>query len=152
MLSVFPNIRVFSSELALCIRWPKYWSSSFSISPPNEYSELISFRIDWFDLLAAPWKGPSRVFSSTTVESINSLVFSLLYDPTLTSVHIFCTPVFLPGEFHAQRSLVGLRVHAVLKRWIWQRIHNDSSAYMLNKPGDYIQLLSYLFPVLVIEF
>ena len=50
--SVFPSIRVFSSESALCIKWPKYWSFSFSISPSNEYSGLISFRIDWFDLLA----------------------------------------------------------------------------------------------------
>ena len=50
--SVFPNIRVFSSESALHIRWPKYWSFSFSISLSNEYSRLISFRIDWFDLLA----------------------------------------------------------------------------------------------------
>ena len=53
LLSVFPSIRVFSSELALCIRWPKYWNFSFSINPSNEYSGLISFRIDWFDLLAA---------------------------------------------------------------------------------------------------
>ena len=50
--SIFPSIRVFSNELALCIRWPKYRSISFSISPSNEYSGLISFRIDWFDLLA----------------------------------------------------------------------------------------------------
>ena len=50
--SVFPRIRVFSNESALCIRWPKYWSFSFSISPLNEYSALIFFRIDWFDLLA----------------------------------------------------------------------------------------------------
>ena len=50
--SIFSNIRVFSKELVLHIRWPKYWSFSFSISPPNEYSGLISFRIDWFDLLA----------------------------------------------------------------------------------------------------
>ena len=50
--SIFPSIRVFSDESALCIRWPKYWSFSFSISPSNEYSGLISFRIDWFDLLA----------------------------------------------------------------------------------------------------
>ena len=50
--STFPSIRVFSNELALCIRWPKYWSFSFSISPSNEYSGLISFKIDWFDLLA----------------------------------------------------------------------------------------------------
>ena len=50
--SVFPSIRVFSSELAFHIRWPKYWIFSFSISPSNEYSRLISFRINWFDLLA----------------------------------------------------------------------------------------------------
>ena len=50
--SIFPSIRVFSNELALLIRWPKYWSFSFSISPSNEYSGLISFRTDWFDLLA----------------------------------------------------------------------------------------------------
>ena len=49
--SVFPSIRIFSNESALCIRWPKYWSFSFSISPSNEYSGLISFRIGWFDLL-----------------------------------------------------------------------------------------------------
>ena len=50
--SFFPSIRVFSNELALCIRWSNYWSFSFSISPSNEYWGLISFRIDWFDLLA----------------------------------------------------------------------------------------------------
>ena len=50
--SIFPSIRVFSNESVLCIRWPKYWNFSFSISPSNEYSGLISFRIDWFDLLA----------------------------------------------------------------------------------------------------
>ena len=60
--SIFPSIRVFS----LCIRWPKYWSFSFSISPSNEYSELVSFRIDWFYLLAV--QGTLKVFSSTTVQ------------------------------------------------------------------------------------
>ena len=50
--SIFPSIRVFSNESALCIRWPKYWNFSFSISPSNEYSGMISFRIDWLDLLA----------------------------------------------------------------------------------------------------
>ena len=49
---IFPSIRVFSNELVFCIRWPKYWSFSFSISPSNEYSGLISFRMDWLDLLA----------------------------------------------------------------------------------------------------
>ena len=56
--SIFPRIRVFSNESVLRIRWPKYWSFSFSISPSNEYSGLISFRIDWFDLLAV--KGPLK--------------------------------------------------------------------------------------------
>ena len=50
--SIFPSIRVFSNESVLPIRWPKYWSFSFNISPSNEYSELISFKIDWFDLFA----------------------------------------------------------------------------------------------------
>ena len=52
LTSIFLRIRIFSNELALCIRWPKFWSFSFSISPSNEYSRLISFRIDWFGLLA----------------------------------------------------------------------------------------------------
>ena len=64
--SIFPSIRVFSTELILHIRWPKYWSFSFKISPSNEYSGLISFRIDWIDLLQS--KGLSRVFSNTTVQ------------------------------------------------------------------------------------
>ena len=61
--TIFPSLRVFSNELALRIRWPKYWS--FSISPSSEYSGLISFKIDWFDLLAVP--GTLRVFFSTTI-------------------------------------------------------------------------------------
>ena len=64
--SVFPSIRVFASELALHVRWPKYWSISFSISPFSEYSGLISFRIGCFDLLAI--QGLLRVFSSTTIQ------------------------------------------------------------------------------------
>ena len=64
--SVFPSIRVFSNESALCIKCPKYWSFSFSISTSNEYSGLISFRIDWFDLLAV--QGVSRIFSNTTLQ------------------------------------------------------------------------------------
>ena len=64
--STYPSIRVFSSESALCIRWPKFWSFSSNISPSNEYSVLISFRIDWFISLQS--KGISRVFSNTTVQ------------------------------------------------------------------------------------
>ena len=65
--SIFHRIRVFSKESALRIRWPKYWSFSFNISPSNEYSGLISFRMDWFDLLAAVQRTPPRVFSNTSV-------------------------------------------------------------------------------------
>ena len=53
--SIFPSIRVFSNESALCIRWPKYWSFSFNISPSNEHPGLVSFRMDWLDLLAVQW-------------------------------------------------------------------------------------------------
>ena len=62
----FPTIRVFYNESALCIRWPKYWSFSFSSSPSNEYSGLISFRIDW--LISLQSKGLTQVFSNTTVQ------------------------------------------------------------------------------------
>jgi len=64
--SIFPSIRVFLNESALLIRWPKYWSFSFSITPSNEYSGLISFRMDW--LISLQSKGLSRVFSNTTVQ------------------------------------------------------------------------------------
>ena len=64
--SIFPSFRVFSNESVLCIRWPKCWSFSFTISPSNDYLGLISFRIDWFDLLQS--KRLSRVFSNTTVQ------------------------------------------------------------------------------------
>ena len=64
---IFPSIGVFFNESALCIRWPKYWSFSFSISSSNEYSGLISFRIDWLDLLTVQ-RILKRVFSNTTVQ------------------------------------------------------------------------------------
>ena len=82
--SVFPSIRVISSESVLCIRWPKYWSFSFRISPSNEYSGLISFRIDWFDFLAV--QGTQESSLTPQFKSINSLVLSLLHSPTLTSI------------------------------------------------------------------
>ena len=66
--SIFPSIRVFSNESVFLIRWPKYWSFTFSISPSNEYSGLIFFRIDWLDLLEGLSKGLSTVFSNTIVQ------------------------------------------------------------------------------------
>ena len=83
--SIFPSIRVFSVESVLHIRQPKCWSFSFSISPSNEYSGLISFRMDWLDLLAV--QGLSRVFSNTTVQKHQFFGAQLLYSPTLTSIH-----------------------------------------------------------------
>ena len=77
--SIFPSIRVFSNELALRISWLKYWRFSFSISPSNEYSGLISFRMDWLDLLAVQGSSLTPQF-----KSINSLALSFLYGPALT--------------------------------------------------------------------
>ena len=81
--SIFLSIRVFSSESALCIRWPKYWSFSFSISPTNEYSGLISFRIDWFDLL-----------------SVQGCLKSLLQHHSLKASIFWCSPFFMVQLSH----------------------------------------------------
>ena len=73
--SIFPSVRVFSNESALCIRWPKHWSFNFSVSPSSEYSGLIPFRIDWFDLLAV--QGTLESFPTPQLKSINSSVCSI---------------------------------------------------------------------------
>ena len=82
--SIFPSIRVFSNESVIPIRWPKYWSFSSSISPSNEYSGLISFRMDWLDLLAVQGilKSLLQLHSSKA-----SILQCFLYGPTLTSIH-----------------------------------------------------------------
>ena len=82
--SVLPSIRGFSSESAINIRWPKYCSFSFSNSPPNEHSGLISFRIDWLDLLAV--QDSQESFPAPQFKSISSSVLSLFYRPILISV------------------------------------------------------------------
>ena len=86
LLSILPSIRVFSSESVLHIRWPKYWSFSFSISPSSEYSGLISFRMDWLDLLAA--QGTQESSSIPQFKSINSSALSFLFSPTFTSIEV----------------------------------------------------------------
>ena len=142
--SIFPNSRVFSNESLLCIRWPKYWS--FSISPSNEYSGLISFRMNWFDLLAVqePLKSLLQHHSSKASILWHLAFFMVqLSHPYMTTGKTIVvtrqtfvgkvtlakqcrrpgfnpwvwriswrrkwqpTPVFLSGEFHGQRSLVG---------------------------------------------
>ena len=82
--SIFPSIRVFSNDSALHIRWPKDWSFSFSTSRSSEYSGLISFRIDWLDLLAV--QGSLKSLLQHHSSKINSLLLSFLYSPTLTSI------------------------------------------------------------------
>ena len=86
--SIFPSIRVFSSELVLCIRWSKYCSFHVSISPSNKYLGLILFRFDRLDLLAVQGTLKSLEYSPTPqFKSINTLALSFLYGPTLTSIH-----------------------------------------------------------------
>ena len=86
--SIFPSLKVFSSESALCIRWPEYWSFSFSISPSNEYSGLISFRIDWFELLAVQGtrESPLEHHNSKTLVLRHSAFFMVqLSHPYMTT-------------------------------------------------------------------
>ena len=84
--SIFPSVEVFSIELALCIRWPKYWSFSFSVSPSNEYSGLISFRMDWLDLLAVRAALKSLLQHHSSKESI--LQCSAFFMVQLSHLHI----------------------------------------------------------------
>ena len=84
--SIFPSTGIFSNESVLCIRWPKYWSFNSTISPSNEYSGLISFRMDWLDLLAVQGILKSLLQHHSLKASI-LLVLNLLYGPTLTSIH-----------------------------------------------------------------
>ena len=123
--SVFPSIRVFSNVSALHIRWPAYWSFSFSISPSHEDSGLISFRIDWFDVLAI--QGTVKSLLQDQFKSINSLILSLLYGPTLTSMHsvqfssvtqsspTLCDPT--------NRSTPGIPVHHQLPEFTQTHVH-----------------------------
>ena len=83
--SIFLRIRVFSNKSAVCIRWPKYWSFSFNISPSSEHPGLISFRMDWLDLLAV--RDSQESSPTPQFKSISSSVLSFLHGPTLTSLH-----------------------------------------------------------------
>ena len=107
--SIFPSIRVFSKESVLHIRWPKYQSFSFSISPSNEYSGLFSFRIDWLGLLAV--QGTLKSLQHHMFKSTNSSALSFLSSPTLTSIqdywknHSF--PALIPEVLLLQASITG---------------------------------------------
>ena len=86
-LQTFPASEFFSNESVLCIRWPKSWSFSSSISPSNKYSALTSFRIDWFALLTVQGTFKSLHNPASQFKSISSLALNLLYGPIITSVH-----------------------------------------------------------------
>ena len=117
--SVFPSIRVFSNELALCIRWPKYWNFSLSISASNEYSGLISFKIDWFDLLAVqfssvqslsrvrlfvtPWTVAHQAPLSSTI-SQSLLKFMSVKSVMLSNHLILCHPLLLLSQHLSQHQ------------------------------------------------
>ena len=91
--SIFPSIRVFSNESVLHITWPKYWSFSFNISPSNEYSGLISFKMDWLDFLAVERTLKSLLQHHSSKASI--LRCSAFYGPTLTSIHDYWKTIAL---------------------------------------------------------
>ena len=123
--SIFPSIRVLSNESALCLRCPKHWSFSFSISPSNEYSGLISFRIDWFDFLAVQGILRSLLQHQNSLENINSLALSFPYiqlsHPYVTigktiasTIHIFVGKI-LPLIFNTLSRFV----IAFPPRWQW---------------------------------
>ena len=101
--SVFPRIRVFSKESAPRIRWPKYWSFSFTISPSNEYSGLISFRMDWLDLLAVQetLKNLLQHRSSKALIYIYNK-YKILYNSVYLFIYCFFFPVYIQGKYPIQ--------------------------------------------------
>jgi len=148
--SVYPSIRVFSSELALCIRWPQYWSFSFSISPSNEYSGLISFRTDWFDLLAfqGTLKSLLQHYSSKA---------SILQHPAFLMVQL-SHPYMTPGKTITLRTFVGgdVSLFGVLSRFViafFQRASilisrlQSPSAVILEYNLSLFLLLPHLFAI-----
>ena len=130
--SIFPSIRVFSNELALHIRWPKHWS--VSISPSNECSELICFRMDWFDLLAV--QGTLKI--EPQFKSTSSSVLSFLYSPTQKSYeqprHILKSEdITLPAKVHLVKAMVFPVVMYACESWT---INSFQSCPTLYNPMD----------------
>ena len=118
---IIPSIRVFSNESTLCMRWPKYWSFSFSISPSNEHPGLISFRMDWLDLLAVQWTLKSS--STLQFKSINFLALSFLHCSTLTSIHTGFSTALTRQTFVGKLTVqITANYRKFLKRWEYQTI------------------------------
>ena len=134
---VFPSIRVFSNELALCIRWPKYWSFSFSISPSNEYSGLFSFRIDWFDLPAAQGTLKSLLQHHSSKASIfwpPAFFMVQLSHPYMTTVMTWVTSTSLNSQFSL--SFIGINWTRVsFNHCLWLTLlHNAFIIPILEMP------------------
>ena len=122
--SIFPSIRVSSNESVLLIRWPKYWSLSFSISPSNKHPGLISLRMDWLDLLAVQLAVQGTLKSLLQHHSSKASILQLSGFFIVQLSHPYMTPwkkewqptLVLPGELHGQRSLEG---YGVTKSRTW---------------------------------
>ena len=129
--SIFPSIRVFSSESALPIRWPKYWSFSFSISPPNEYSGSISFRIDWFDLLA-----------------VQGTLRSLLQHHSLKESILWCSAFFMVQHSHLYMTTgkaIALTIWTFVSK-VMSPLFNTLSRFVITFiPGSKNLLISLWF-------
>ena len=147
LLSIFPRIMVFSNESSLCIRWPKYSSFSFSISPSNEYSGLISFRIDWFDLFAVQEtlkSSPAPQFKSINSSSLNLLWkwHSVFFGKgSGNPLHYSCL------ENSMDRGVWQATVHGITKSWtplsyyhIQSYLWSNSHLYMKKHSFDYLDL------------
>ena len=109
--SIFPSIRVFSNESALCIRWPKYWSFSFNISPSNEHSGLISFRMDWLDFLA-----------------VQGTLKSLLQHYSSKVSILWCSAFFTVQLSHPYMT-TGKTRFLILSKWPWKLLRNSHSSW-----------------------
>ena len=151
--SIFPSIRVFSNESVLCIRWPKYWSFSFSISPSNEYSGLISFRIDWLDLLGVQETLKSLFQHHSS--NISSLALSFLYSPTRIHTKLLGKTITLTRWIFAGKvtsllfNMLSRLVIAFLSRntcllisWL-----QSPSAVILEAPKFKSVTVSIVFPI-----
>ena len=121
--SIFPQIRVFSSESVLCIRWPKYWSFSFNISPSNEYSGLIFFRMDWLDLLAVQGtlKGLLQHHSSkaSILQCSAFFIVQLLYPYSMNSIEMTlnCSSVCQASYFFTDFTWEYSFIHSFVNSW-----------------------------------
>ena len=153
--SIFPSIRVFSSELAVHIRWSKYWSISFSNSPSSGYSGLISFRIDWLDLLAIQGTLKSLLQPDNSKASILQQL-SLLYGPTLTSIHTGKTIALTIQSF--VNKVMSLLLNT-LSRFVIAFLPNKylliswlkSPSAVISEPRKIKSVTASTFPLLAIE-